>query len=403
MRSTRALPAIGVSLVMALAGCGGGGDTDTETAAGGDGEATVATSEAEGEDAGDACAEIDATEASEIYAALAEIEYDERVACIESRAAEEGEVVIYSSRDSDMLDAWQADFADAYPDVEFEYLSAQPEVLYERLLQEARGDAATADVVQMGEELKLLGDEGHLATLHGAMVPEGFPDHGHGEWYMAFGPSPLVLAYNTDLVSEDEAPQEWEDLLDPKWDGKVAIETGATHFVKTLVGVWGEDEARDYLEKLVHGNNAIIRKGHTNITNMLAAGEFPIAAELYGHKVESFIDEKGAPIDWVAPDPTPTGSGGFGIAASSPNPFAAALLAHYMTGPRAGQIWAEDGRLHLHPDVEPKYPRTAELIGDPKLFAATPDKGHEELEIAQELINEIIVPAYAGEDGSLEE
>lgn len=402
MRSNRALLAIGISLAMALAGCGGS-DAEQASATAGDGEMTEATNDEAPEEAGDACADITATEASDVYAALAELEYDERISCIESRAAEEGKVVLYSSRDSDMLDAWQADFADAYPEVEFEYLSAQPEVLYERLLQEARGDVATADVVQMGEELKLLGDEGYLATLHGATVPEGFPDHGHGEWFMAFGPSPLVLTWNTDLVSEEEAPQEWEDLLDPKWDGKVAIETGATHLVKTFAGVWGEEEARDYLDKLVNGNNAIIRKGHTNITTMLAAGEFPIAAELYAHKVEKFIHEKGAPLDWVAPDPTPTGSGGFGISAGSPNPFAAALLAHYMTGPRAGAIWAEDGRLHLHPDVEPKYPRTAELIGEPKLFAATPDKGHEELEIAQELIDEIIVPAYAGEDGSLDD
>ncbi|MFA9446113.1 ABC transporter substrate-binding protein [Egicoccus sp. AB-alg6-2] len=393
-------------MALVLAACGGGDSGTSEPVAATEDDTSEPESPGDEDgdaDATDACDAITATQASEIYAELAQIEYEERLACIERRAEEEGQVIIYSSRDADMLEAWQADWSELYPNITMEYLSAQPEVLYERLIQEGRGDVATADVVQMGEELKLLGDDGHLATLHGATVPADFPDHAHGDWFMSFGPSPLLLTWNTDLVSADEAPQTWEDLLDPKWKGKVAIDTGATHFVKTLVGRWGEDEARDYLDKLVNDNDAIIRRGHTNITNMLMAGEFPVAAELYGHRTERMIHERGAPLDWIAPDPTPTGSGGFGIAATAPRPYAAALLAHYMTGPRGGQIWAEDGRLHMHPDVEPMFPRVAELIGDERLFAANPDQGHEELEIAQRLINEIIVPAYAGEDGELEE
>lgn len=27
-----------------------------------------------------------------------------------------------------------------------------------------------------------------------------------------------VIAYNTDLVSEEDAPRTWDDLLDPRWN-----------------------------------------------------------------------------------------------------------------------------------------------------------------------------------------
>jgi iron(III) transport system substrate-binding protein len=41
-------------------------------------------------------------------------------------------------------------------------------------------------------------------------------------WYGTYL-TPEVIAYNTDAVSAEEAPKDWDDVLDPKWRDKVLI------------------------------------------------------------------------------------------------------------------------------------------------------------------------------------
>jgi iron(III) transport system substrate-binding protein len=62
------------------------------------------------------------------------------------------------------------------------------------------------------------------------------------------------MAYNTKLVPKDQVPQSFEDLLDPKWKGKIAwrIESasGTSLFLTNLRLAWGEERAMDYFKKL---------------------------------------------------------------------------------------------------------------------------------------------------------
>ena len=52
--------------------------------------------------------------------------------------------------------------------------------------------------------------------------PAGFKDS-KGYWVDYFD-SYNVIGYNTQLVARDQAPKSWEDLLDPKWKGKIALD-----------------------------------------------------------------------------------------------------------------------------------------------------------------------------------
>ena len=46
-------------------------------------------------------------------------------------------------------------------------------------------------------------------------------DAGH-HWYGTYL-TPEVIAFNSEVVPRDSAPQDWDDVLDPKWRGKVLI------------------------------------------------------------------------------------------------------------------------------------------------------------------------------------
>lgn len=330
--------------------------------------------------------------AGDIYAELAQMPYSERVDYLYEQAQEEGEVVLYSTTSTDTLRDWQDDFMEQYPGVEMQTLRAGASDMYTRLSMELNAGYHTVDVVQSAAELKFMNDDGFLAELHGAMIPENYPDKGIGDWWVSLGVSPFAISYNTDLLSAEEAPQSYEELTEEKWRGKVGLDAGPSQWVTALVAEWGEEETADYLRRLVD-NDPVIRNGHTNLTTLLAAGEFPVAAELYLHTVERYIVDDDAPLDWNLADPIPNAGGAVSITRNAPNPHAAALLMHYMMSERGQQVRVESGRLTLHPDVEPRFPRTAEVASDDRLVSVSPEFGHEALKTAEKLIADIIAPA----------
>ena len=73
---------------------------------------------------------------------------------------------------------------------------------------------------------------------------------------------------------------------------------------------------------LATSNGISVRKGHTNLTNMVAAGEVPVALTVYNYKIEQ-MKNSGAPIDWFALDPTIARPNANGVARNAPHPHAA--------------------------------------------------------------------------------
>ena len=318
---------------------------------------------------------------SELYAALAELPREERDAYLQDCAREEGEVVWYAAQNVESLEAWADDFMELHPEINVSFSRGKSPDTTDKVLSEARADRHDVDIIQVGGvHLTYLREEGLVADHYGLPAPEGFPENAVGDWWMSLATNPNLITYNTNLVSEDEAPQGYEDLLDPKWKGKVAIDVSPQNLIIALVREWGEERTREYLQQLVHENDALVRKGHTNMTNLLAAGEFPIAIELYSYKVAELIDQ-GAPLAWVAPDPTPSNTTGQGIAEHAPHPCAAVVFSNYLLSERGGDVYAQFGRLHNNPNVEPLYPSIAGLVDDPNISPNVPENMTEELSL----------------------
>jgi iron(III) transport system substrate-binding protein len=334
-----------------------------------------------------------ASTASEVYAEMEGMKYEERLALLEEKAAEEGRITLYSSRDDDLLEAMKVKFEKLYPDITVQYLSGENPEIFSRIQQEGKGSNAVVDVV-LSDLIPAMKNEGFLADIYGVPIPSDYPEEAVGENYMQLGPSPTVMAWNTDLVSEAEVPQSYQDFLDPKWKGKFALEAKPDHMITAMVIKWGEEETREFMAKLME-NEPLVRKGHSNVNQLLAAGEFPIAMEVFAHKTSETI-AKGAPVDFRGLDPVPNGANAFGIAEYAPNPYAAALFSHFILTKPGAEILAADGRLVNTPGVEPLYPRAAELADDPTIVIVDPFAREEANKIALSLIGEYVTPAFTG-------
>lgn len=392
MKKFRGLHGMAVLAVfaMAVSACGVSDDSAADEPEGGG-------SPAEGQAVGDE-PEAAAQSIEDILQALGEMDYEERLATIEEKAHEEGAVLLYGSSNIELQEAAAKAFNEKYPDINMLYVRSKSEDIGQRLEAEARAERHLVDVVAVNAVVGAgLFDEGLLANHYGAPIPPGIPARYVNDWGATQYISPNVITWNTDLVSNEEAPRTLDELLDPKWKGKVAFDVGANNFVAGLVHDRGEDGAREYLEKLIIDNEALIRSGHTNMTKLMAAGEFPLAVELYAYKVEGMIVDDDAPLGWHAPEPTAANATGVYIYKHTTRPHAAALLMHHMLSKEGAQVVADTGRISVNTGVELAYPNLQPFIqeGTPeyeRLLPISPELAIEVEAVTRELLEELTVP-----------
>jgi iron(III) transport system substrate-binding protein len=101
------------------------------------------------------------------------------------------------------------------------------------------------------------------------------------------------MTYNTKVVAADQAPRKLEDLLDPKWRGKIATTPYAAGF-QYATYVLGPDKTRDFVRQFAKQITGLIRCGEEE---RVASGEFAIFAMDCGSWGARQQAAKGAPID----------------------------------------------------------------------------------------------------------
>jgi iron(III) transport system substrate-binding protein len=151
----------------------------------------------------------------------------------------------------------------------------------------------------------------------------------HHEWAATLL-SVWVQAYNTNLIKKADLPKTYQDLLDPKWKGKLGIEAkDEDWFASVIENMGGMDKGLKFFQELVARNGISPRKGHTLLNNMVVSGEVPMALTVYNYMPEQ-AKRKGAPIDWFALEPAVARSNAVGVARHAPHPNAALLFHEYM-------------------------------------------------------------------------
>jgi len=168
-----------------------------------------------------------------------------------------------------------------------------------------------------------------VALLQGALRP-------HRGWiatYLSF----WVQAYNTRLIRKEELPRTWQDLLDPKWKGKLGIEARVPEWYAAIVMDMGEEKGLRFWRELVARNGISVRGGHTLLNNLVIAGDVPVALTMYQYIAEG-AKRKGAAEDWFVLEPAIGRMSGVGIARHAQHPNAALLFYDFMLTHEAQQL-----------------------------------------------------------------
>jgi iron(III) transport system substrate-binding protein len=137
------------------------------------------------------------------------------------------------------------------------------------------------------------------------------------------------LGYNTTLIPAADAPRTLKDLLNPKWKGKIGIEGTDTNWFMSLVQSMGEEKGLKLFRDISEKNGFQVRKGHTLLANLIAAGEVPFAVTTYMFRVRQ-LNKSGAPVAPVMLQPAVARVNGIGLAANSPHPNASVLFMDWL-------------------------------------------------------------------------
>jgi iron(III) transport system substrate-binding protein len=133
-------------------------------------------------------------------------------------------LVIYTPHGRDLLAHFGAQFEEAHPGVRIEWLDMGSQEVLDRIRSERANPQADVWWGAPSDMFDAAADEGLLEPFEpswaGALPPEG--RHPEAAWFATYL-TPEVIAYNSAVLSAEEAPQEWDDVLDPRWRDQVLI------------------------------------------------------------------------------------------------------------------------------------------------------------------------------------
>lgn len=285
------------------------------------------------------------------------IALEDRVQELVEGAKKEGKMSFYTSMGQQDCSALLQKFEAKYPFIKTELSRLNAERLLIKFLAEAKAKRNTADVIINGgfrtQITKKAGLLMKYVSPESKAYPEGFKDP-EGYWTDTFN-NANVLAYNTRLVAAKDLPQNYEDLLQPRWKGKIGMETKAYEWFFQMLRIMGEEKGIEYMKKLAQ-QKPMLRIGGTLLAQLVVAGEFPLAITTYSNGVE-VSRSLGAPVDWIPLYPVIGILHPVAIAAHAPHPHAAKLFVDFVLSKEGMGIIRSFKRIPSRPDVEPDPPR----------------------------------------------
>ena len=243
-------------------------------------------------------------------------------------------------------------FEKRFPGIKINHVDATSDKLVARAVAEARGGKTIGDVLQIPlENVVQAHDQGLLldtALPESAAYPAGMK----GPFWVSSDLQFFIAAWNTKLVKKEEEPKEFDDFADPRWKNRLIAEPRDLEFLLALAKYkFKSDEKAVALLKKIAANNVEFHKGHSQLAELLVAGQAAACFTCYSHHYPRRI-KKGAPVNYMLTE---------GIASinatalfkNAPHPNTGLLFARWMASEEGQKAMATGGRTPAHPKVEP--------------------------------------------------
>ena len=191
-------------------------------------------------------------------------------------------------------------FEKRFPGIKINHVDATSDKLVARAVTEARGGKTLADVLQVPfENVTQAYEQGLLLDTN---LPESAEYPARVErrsFWISSDLQYFIASWNTDLVKKDEEPKSYDDLSDPRWKNRLIAEPRDLEMLLAFAKYKfkSDEKAIDYWQKIA-ANNVEFHTGHSQLAELLVAGQAAVCLTCYSHHYPSRI-KKGAPVNYM--------------------------------------------------------------------------------------------------------
>jgi iron(III) transport system substrate-binding protein len=260
----------------------------------------------------------------------------DRQAFLEAGAKKEGTMLLYAV--ATQLEPIMKRFQEKYPFVRLELGRADSADVARRIIEEAKAGVFKADGFELtGGGLLTIRSEGLLAPFYTPEM-EAIDDRSiqQERLWVSARESYGGIGYNSQSIPDAEAPKVWQDLINPKYKGKMGV-TGSPSNAGNWAGVLLLNYGEDFFKKLGQDQEVkVFNLTSRAVANLTVTGEVPISARASNaHMIESA--QKGAPVKWVDPGPVAVSDNSVAVLKKAPHPHAMMLMVDFLLS-HEGQV-----------------------------------------------------------------
>jgi ABC-type Fe3+ transport system substrate-binding protein len=272
-------------------------------------------------------------------------------------AKKEGEVVWYTTLIIDQLvRPAAAAFEKRYPGIRVRYVRNNSTETAIKIINEAKAGKLQADVFDGTNTSEVLKKENLVEAWKPDSAKDWPSDVADPDgWWVATNVYVLTPGFNTELVKKGTEPKTFDDLLDPKWKGKMVwngsvSSSGGPGFIGNVLTFMGEENGMAYLRKLSAQRIVNLDVAARQVLDQVIAGEYPIALQIFNHHTV-ISAKKGAPVDWIKMEPATVVLQVASVAKGSPHPNAGKLLLDYLVSEEGQGFFQKADYLPAHPRI----------------------------------------------------
>ena len=264
---------------------------------------------------------------------------------VDAAKKESGAIVAYGSMEQTqaepIIEAFQKKSG-----LKVEYWRASATKAMDRALTELRAGKALFDVmVNNSGAIRLMQKEG-VFVKYISSAARNFPQEVvDAELGPKYRHAPVGIVYNKSMVKPADAPKTLEELLNPKYRGKVVMRDPTQHtttlqWVASLYKIIGKEKADRFIRDL-GATKPFLVESFAPAAERVMSGETPIAISLVRYVATGA--EKGAPLDYVRLGKFLSIGQYLGLSKKAPHPNGGKALIDFFLGEESMKILATSG------------------------------------------------------------
>jgi iron(III) transport system substrate-binding protein len=275
----------------------------------------------------------------------------------------EGKVSFRDTTDPAVFSKEIVGFEQKYPQIKVDFGSQRPQDSVQRIVAEKQARHAIdvdAIAIDMPSAAPMIQQNMIQPVDWGAIgVPSTDVLTSQGAQFVRTQRIILGLGYNTQKLSAADLPNTWDELIDPKWAGKVIVDPRG-EYLSGLGIVWGPQRAEDWYKKLLSTDKPMIVKGATTSLEKVISGEAELTTS--SHDAEVLEQKsKGAPVGIKYLDVVPTQDHYAIVVKGAAHPNAAACFLGWWVSPDGGQAAQLKNEFKGNEDEPKGMPASAKL------------------------------------------